>query len=130
MNADEKSNVGAGFERGTTGRLSGQFNPPAGGYSGRHRDRPLHLSQIIPGHFIGFWQVEEGEQGGGNVAECAASAEFSPVGGVNEYEGYGVGGVCGVGFAGVVVDHLFGVAVVGGDDGCAVCFFYGFEDVV
>ena len=56
-----------------------------------------------PRHFVGFWQVEEGEKGGGNVAQGAAVAEFSPVGGVNEYEGHGVGGVCGVGFAGVVV---------------------------
>ena len=87
-------------------------------------------SEIISGHFVGFWQVEEGEQGGGDVAQGAAFAEFSRVGGVNEYEGYGVGGVGGVGFAGVVVDHLFGVAVVSGDDGCAVCVFYGFEDAV
>ncbi len=63
----------------------------------------LLTSQIIPGHFIGFWQVEEGDQGGGNVAQGAAFAEFSLEGGVNEYKGYGVGGVCGVGFAGVVV---------------------------
>ena len=87
-------------------------------------------SEIISGHFVGFWQVEEGEQGGGNVAQGAAVAQFSPVGGVNEYKGYGVGGVGGVGFAGVVVDHLFGVAVVSGDDGRSVCFFYGFEDAV
>ena len=34
-----------------------------------------------------------------------------------------------MGFAGFVVDHLFGVAVVRGDDGRSVCVFYGFEDV-
>ena len=38
--------------------------------------------------------------------------------------------MCGVGFAGVVVDHLFGVAMISGDDGCAVCVFYGLEDAV
>ena len=33
----------------------------------------------------------------------------------------------GVGFARVVVDHLFGIAVIGGDNGRAVCVFNGFE---
>ena len=52
---------------------------------------------------MGFGRLRRESRVGGNVAQCAAVAEFSLEGGVNEYEWYGVGGVCGVGFAGVVV---------------------------
>lgn len=63
--------------------------------------------------------MEEREDGGGDVAEAAASPQGGggfpcPIG--DEEEGDGVGGMGGVGAAGDGVDEELGVAVVGGDE--------------
>ena len=64
-------------------------------------------------------EAQEGEHGGGDVAQAAAWAEDT-VGGVwlvvDEDEGDGVGGVGGVGASGQGVDEHLGVAVIGGDE--------------
>ncbi len=75
--------------------------------------------------------MEEREDGGGDVAEAAASPEGGgglpcPIG--DEEEGDGVGGVGGVGAAGDGVDEEFSVAVVGGDEQAAATLADGLVD--
>ena len=75
------------------------------------------LAEIAAGHLVGLVEVEERQDGGGDVAETAAFAEgrFLAIFGDVE-EGYGVRGVGGVGATGGGVDQHLGVAVVGGDE--------------
>src|SRR5437868_3070194 len=80
----------------------------------------LSFAQVAAGHVGGLVEAEEAEDGGGHVFERAVVAEFEAEGVfVNQMKGDGVGGVGGVGLAGVWVNHEFAVAVVGGDEAAA-----------
>ena len=74
-------------------------------------------AEVAAGHLFGELEVEEAEDGGGDVAEGAAgtNADFIALVG-DEEEGDRVGGVGSVRATGGGVDEEFGVAVVGGDD--------------
>src|ERR1700730_3845788 len=76
----------------------------------------LFLTQIAAGHVFGLGLAEDGEHGGGDVAEGAVGLQAKVIVGGDENEGNGIGGVVGVRAAGGGVDHGFGIAVVGGDD--------------
>ena len=86
-------------------------------------------AEVAAGHLFGELEVEEAEDGGGDVAEGAAGADADFVALVgDEEEGDGVGGVGGVGASGEGVDEELGVAVVGGDDPVGVVLFHGGVD--
>ena len=84
---------------------------------------------------MGLGEAEEGEHGGGDIAQAAAGAEDA-VGGVgvwvqvwgDQQEGYRVGGVGSVGAAGEWVDEHLGVAVVGGDEPVGAALLDGLVD--
>lgn len=90
------------------------------------------LAQVFAGHFGGLFEVEEMEDGGSDVAQASAGPEDRVVAGVllvvDEDEGDGVGGVCGVGTTGDGVDEQLGVAVVGGDEQRTSTLFDGGVD--
>lgn len=67
-------------------------------------------------HVVGLGKVKEGEHGGADVAEATPVADGDSLLVGDEDEGYGVGGVGGVGTAGGWVDEHLCVAVVGGDE--------------
>lgn len=61
--------------------------------------------------------MHHGEAGGDDVSQASAGAEFAALEWCADHdERDGVGGVGGVGAVVDGVPHLFGVAVVGGDD--------------
>lgn len=73
---------------------------------------------------VGLVEVEERQDGGGDVAQAAAFAEGWFVTFFGDVEkGYGVGGVGGVGASGGGVDEHLGVTVVGGDEKRAAALF-------
>ncbi len=74
-------------------------------------------AEVAAGHLFGELEIEEAEDGGGDIAEGAAGADADFVALIgDEEEGDRVGGVGGVGATGERVDEELGVAVVGGDD--------------
>ena len=83
-------------------------------------------AEVAAGHLFGELQVQQAEDGGGDVAEGAsvADADLRALVG-DEEEGDGVGGVGGVGASADGVDEELGVAVVGGDDPVGVVLFHG-----
>ena len=77
---------------------------------------------------VGLVEVEQRQDGGGDVAEAAAFAEGGVVAFFGDVEeGDGVGGVGGVGAAGGGVDEHLGVAVVGGDEEAAAALLDGVD---
>lgn len=77
----------------------------------------VSCAEIAAGHLVGLVQVEERQDGGGDVAEAAAFAEGWLVAFFGDVEeGDGVGGVGSVGATGGGVDEHLGVSVVGSDE--------------
>ena len=77
----------------------------------------------------GLVDVQQAEDGGGDVSEGASVADSDFVALVSdEDEGDGVGGVGGVGAAGGGVNEHFCVAVVGGDEHAAALGAEGLVD--
>ena len=76
----------------------------------------LH-DDALTGHLGGNGQTDIGQHGGCDVGQAAALAQLH-VAAANCHKGHNVGGVGGEGGA-VRVHHLFGIAVVGGDEGAA-----------
>jgi hypothetical protein len=74
------------------------------------------LDQVLTGHFLGLRQAHDGQTSRRNVGETslfAVDLVFTLA--ARNNEGYRVGRVCGVRRAGVRVDHLLSIAVIGSD---------------
>lgn len=74
-------------------------------------------AEVAAGHLLGELEIEEAEDGGGDVAEGASGTDADVVALIGDQEeGDGVRGVGGVRATGGGVDEELGVAMVGGDD--------------
>jgi len=79
--------------------------------------------------FRAAWQVHHHQGRWRDVGQSAAFVEFFALEAIVHDDQFDViSGVGGVGAAGGGVDHLFAVAVVGGDDGAAALALDGVED--
>src|SRR6266853_1197792 len=80
----------------------------------------FYNTQIAAAHVFGLRLAEDAEHCWGDVAERAIGLQAQLIIVGNQDERNGICGVVGVRAAGFGVDHGFRVAVVGGDDPCAV----------
>ncbi len=78
--------------------------------------------QDFAGHFRGGGNVQQGEDGGSDIAQFAVSDGVVVGSGADEDAGHGVHGVGGIGGS-VFVEHAVGVAVVGEDEGFIALLF-------
>jgi hypothetical protein len=91
--------------------------------------------QALTGHFLGLRKTHDGQARGRDIGQATlvtGDIEFTLVASDDERDG--VGGVGGVGRAGVRVNHLLGVTVIGGDGedvaGFLACVVDGLDGLV
>ena len=85
---------------------------------GRGQDgRPRSLGeQRFPGHFRRLRHAHQGQQRGGDIGQFAISERMDRGRGVEQQCRDPIQRVLGVLLVGFLIEHLFGIAVVGGDE--------------